>query len=215
MDSRYVEEMIRAIEVSDRIFSVSSKMIQMYHPDLIDSAGDLYTLMGWGVCRGAGRPVSNYTEDDTVFTACAGAAIYRRSVFDKIGFFDESHFAYLEDIDVGYRAMIYGYKNRFCASETIRPQQCLAELQKYAAFAADPEFHPITFGISGEIFIFLQNRIWNRLQKRNQRRNPWSVQMPQGSVSDGASRQLYPDRICPDTPHIRLCGRLAEKKIIA
>lgn len=48
MDSRYVEEMIRAIEVSDRIFSVSSKMIQMYHPDLIDSAGDLYTLMGWG-----------------------------------------------------------------------------------------------------------------------------------------------------------------------
>ena len=71
VDSRYVEEMIRAIEVSDRIFSVSSKMIQMYHPDLIDSAGDLYTLMGWGVCRGAGRPVSNYTEDDTVFTACA------------------------------------------------------------------------------------------------------------------------------------------------
>lgn len=68
VDSRYVEEMIRAIEVSDRIFSVSSKMIQMYHPDLIDSAGDLYTLMGWGVCRGAGRPVSNYTEDDTVFT---------------------------------------------------------------------------------------------------------------------------------------------------
>lgn len=119
VDSRYVEEMIRAIEVSDRIFSVSSKMIQMYHPDLIDSAGDLYTLMGWGVCRGAGRPVSNYTEDDTVFTACAGAAIYRRSVFDEIGFFDESHFAYLEDIDVGYRAMIYGYKNRFCASALV------------------------------------------------------------------------------------------------
>ena len=119
VDSRYVEEMLRAIEVSDRIFSVSSKMIQMYHPDLIDSAGDLYTLMGWGVCRGAGRPVSNYTEDDTVFTACAGAAIYRRSVFDKIGFFDESHFAYLEDIDVGYRAMIYGYKNRFCASALV------------------------------------------------------------------------------------------------
>lgn len=53
VDSRYVEEMIRAIEVSDRIFSVSSKMIQMYHPDLIDSAGDLYTLMGWGY---AGEP---------------------------------------------------------------------------------------------------------------------------------------------------------------
>ena len=119
VDSRYVEEMLRAIEVSDRIFSVSSKMIQMYHPDLIDSAGDLYTLMGWGVCRGAGRPVSNYTEDDTVFTACAGAAIYRRSVFDKIGFFDESHFAYLEDIDVGYRARIAGYDNIYCPAALV------------------------------------------------------------------------------------------------
>ena len=40
-------------------------------------------------------------------------------MFDEIGFFDESHFAYLEDIDVGYRAMIYGYKNRFCASALV------------------------------------------------------------------------------------------------
>ena len=100
VDPHYVEEMIKAIERSPRIFSVSSKMIQMYHPELIDSAGDLYTLLGWGVCRGTGRPVSNYTEADEIFTACAGAAIYRRSAFGKIGYFDENHFAYLEDIDV-------------------------------------------------------------------------------------------------------------------
>lgn len=46
-------------------------MIQMYHPDLIDSAGDLYTLLGWGVCRGSGRPINNYTKSDEIFTACA------------------------------------------------------------------------------------------------------------------------------------------------
>ena len=55
VDTRYVEEMVKAIEKSPKIFSVSSKMIQMYHPELIDSAGDLYTLLGWGVCRGCGR----------------------------------------------------------------------------------------------------------------------------------------------------------------
>ena len=118
-DPYYIEEMVRTIEKSPRIFSVSSKMIQMYHPELIDSAGDLYTLTGWGVCRGVGRPVSNYTETDEVFSACAGAAIYRRQVFEKIGLFDEKHFAYLEDIDVGYRARIFGYRNLYCPTALV------------------------------------------------------------------------------------------------
>ena len=119
VDPHYVEEMVGAIERSPRIFSVSSKMIQMYHPELIDSAGDLYTVIGWGICRGTGRPVTNYTKADEIFTACAGAAIYRRSAFEKIGYFDESHFAYLEDIDVGYRAKIYGYKNMYCPTALV------------------------------------------------------------------------------------------------
>ncbi|MCF2681464.1 glycosyltransferase family 2 protein [Faecalicatena contorta] len=119
VDPHYVEEMVRAIEKSPKIFSVSSKMIQMYHPDLIDSAGDLYTLVGWGVCRGNGRPISNYTEADEIFTACAGAAIYRRKVFSRIGYFDENHFAYLEDIDIGYRAKIYGYRNMYCPTALV------------------------------------------------------------------------------------------------
>lgn len=119
VDEHYVEEMVKAISRSPRIFSVSSKMIQMYHPDLIDSAGDLYTVIGWGVCRGTGRPVSNYTEPEEIFSACAGAAIYRRAVFKKIGYFDESHFAYMEDIDIGYRAKIYGYKNMYCPTALV------------------------------------------------------------------------------------------------
>lgn len=119
VDIQYVAEMIRAIESSKSVFSVSSKMIQMYHPGLIDSAGDQYTLMGWGVCRGTGRSITNYTKQDAVFTACAGAAIYRRSAFQKIGYFDESHFAYLEDIDIGYRAKIHGYKNLYCPTAIV------------------------------------------------------------------------------------------------
>ena len=119
VDAQYIEAMTKAIEASPRIFSVSSKMIQMYHPGLIDSAGDLYTLMGWGVCRGTGRSISNYTTPDRIFTACAGAAIYRRKVFQEIGYFDESHFAYLEDIDIGYRAQIYGYKNMYCPTALV------------------------------------------------------------------------------------------------
>lgn len=134
VDPHFVDEMRKAIEQSPRIFSVSSKMIQMYHPELIDSAGDLYTLPGWGVCRGVGRPVSNYSEADEIFSACAGASIYRRRVFQKIGYFDENHFAYLEDIDIGYRAKIYGYKNMYCPAALVRHVGSGTSGSKYNAF---------------------------------------------------------------------------------
>lgn len=107
----YVKEMVRAIEKSPKIFSVSPKMIQLYHKDLMDDAGDMYSLPGWAYQRGVGQSSKGYTKPCRVFSACAGAAIYRREVFEEIGGFDEAHFAYLEDIDVGYRARIFGYEN--------------------------------------------------------------------------------------------------------
>lgn len=110
----YVEELVRAIEASARIFSVSPKMVQMYHRDLMDDAGDMYSIMGWAYQRGVGQETERYDRPCHIFSSCAGAAIYRRQVFDEIGYFDELHFAYLEDIDVGYRAKIAGYYNRYC-----------------------------------------------------------------------------------------------------
>ena len=104
---------------SEKIFSVSSKMIQMYHPDLMDDAGDMSSVLGWAFQRGVGRPEKLYKKSCRVFTACAGAAIYRREVFETIGYFDEMHFAYLEDIDVGYRAKLYGYDNVFCPEAVV------------------------------------------------------------------------------------------------
>ena len=110
-DCHYIGEMIKAIERSPEIFSVSSKMIQLYDHSKMDDAGDMYSLLGWAYQRGLGRSSGGYSHPCRVFSACAGAAIYRREIFEKIGYFDEMHFAYLEDIDVGYRARIFGYEN--------------------------------------------------------------------------------------------------------
>ena len=115
----YVEALERAMDRSEKIFSVSSKMIQLYDHSKMDDAGDMYTLLGWAFQRGVGRPATGYNRSCSVFSACAGAAIYRREVFETIGYFDEMHFAYLEDIDVGYRAKIYGYKNVYCPSAMV------------------------------------------------------------------------------------------------
>lgn len=127
----YLEQAMRR---HARAFSVASKMIQLHHPELIDSAGDLYTVAGWAVPRGNGHPVSRYTHSCSVFSACAGAALYRREVFEKIGMFDERHFAYLEDVDIGYRARLYGYRNIYEPKAVVRHVGSGTSGSKYNAF---------------------------------------------------------------------------------
>ena len=118
-DEYFVAELVRALEQSPRIFSVSSKMIQMYAPQLMDDAGDMYSVLGWAYQRGVGQDIRRYRKSRRVFSACAGAAIYRREIFEEIGYFDEMHFAYLEDIDVGYRARISGDDNIYCPAAVV------------------------------------------------------------------------------------------------
>lgn len=105
----FVDALLHAIERDERIFAVGSKMLAWDRADLIDDAGDLYCVLGWAFARGKGKAASSYDTPAKVFASCGGAAIYRKSIFDQIGYFDEAHFAYLEDIDICYRARIYGY----------------------------------------------------------------------------------------------------------
>ena len=111
--SGFVEHLLHTIKKSTCIFSVEAKMIQYGDRTLLDSAGTYYNALGWAFARGRDDSVKKYNHRSRTFAACAGAAIYRRKVFDEIGYFDERHFAYLEDIDVGYRARIYGYENLY------------------------------------------------------------------------------------------------------
>ena len=108
-----VRDMDDSIEMGENPFSFSSKMIQFNNRDLIDDAGDEYTILGWTRKAGDGKPLDKYDEKREIFSSCGGAALYRRSVLDKIGLFDDKFFAYLEDMDLSYRAQINGYRNFF------------------------------------------------------------------------------------------------------
>ena len=130
----FVGELVNAIEESDDIFSVSSKMINFNDRSVMDDAGDLYSVFGWGFQQGVGQDIEKYNEPMDVFSACAGAAIYRKEVFAKIGKFDLKHFAYMEDMDVGYRARIYGYRNRYCPTAIVYHVGSGTSGSKYNAF---------------------------------------------------------------------------------
>lgn len=110
----FVRKLTEAIEEESRAFSVSAKMLSMKEPDRVDDAGDYYCALGWAFARGKGKAAAAYSKKTEVFAACAGAAIYRRELLLQLGCFDENHFAYLEDIDLAYRARIYGCRNLYC-----------------------------------------------------------------------------------------------------
>lgn len=118
-EAGFVRGLYDAIRENEKIFSVSAKMLMWDRPELIDDAGDRYCVLGWAYSRGKGRPAADYDKSVPVFSACGGAAIYRRSVFEEIGYFDEEHFAYLEDTDIGYRARIYGYENWYAPKAVV------------------------------------------------------------------------------------------------
>ena len=110
----FVKALEDAIEREEKCFSVSAKMVDLSDKSILDGAGDLYCALGWAFARGKGKKVQgNYEQRAEVFSACGGAVIYKKAVLDEIGIFDENHFAYLEDCDLGYRAQIYGYRNYY------------------------------------------------------------------------------------------------------
>ena len=119
IDKDCVRELELQLAGSQDIFSVGSKMINMNFPEKIDDAGDFYSALGWAFARGKDKPAEGYNKEGRIFASCGGGAIYRKSIFDKIGLFDEVHFAYLEDMDIGYRANIHGYRNMYAPKAVV------------------------------------------------------------------------------------------------
>lgn len=114
MQQGAIQQLVREIEKYPDVFSCQAKILQMQDCSKIDDGGDFYCALGWAFADGKGKPEKEYNNPREIFSACAGAALYRKNLLDEIGYFDEEHFAYLEDMDIGYRARLHGYKNRFC-----------------------------------------------------------------------------------------------------
>ena len=115
----FVEEMLAAIKRHRKAFSCGARMVQYHDRDRLDDAGNYYCALGWSFARGRGRDIHAFEKEEKIFAACAGAAIYRKKILDQIGLFDEEHFAYLEDVDIGYRARIYGYENWYAPEAVV------------------------------------------------------------------------------------------------
>lgn len=107
----WLEQLLAAADNSQRVGMVASKMLRAHRPDQIDSAGIAVDWAGiaWDRYGGAPDDPSEH-EPVEIFGPCGGAALYTRALLDDVGGFDPAFFAYLEDVDLAWRARLRGWR---------------------------------------------------------------------------------------------------------
>ena len=117
LEPRWLEELVRGLLEDDRAGSATGKLLRYDRRDVIDAAGDALTWPSACLNRGAGEiDRGQYDTPEPVFSACAGAALYRREALDAVGPFDVDFGSYLEDVDWGFRAQLRGFTARYVPS---------------------------------------------------------------------------------------------------
>ncbi len=110
VEERWLENLYKFINTHTEIGIATCKILSSdkHH---IDSTGDFYTTWGLPYPRGRSEEDSGQYDSLTeIFAASGGASLYRVQTLKQIGLFDESFFAYYEDVDLSFRAQLAGWK---------------------------------------------------------------------------------------------------------
>jgi GT2 family glycosyltransferase len=113
-------ELVRTLREHAEAGWAGAKLIDFHQRDIIDGAGDVYTWGGTAGRRGHGeKDRGQYDEPRSIFGACGGAALYRRSCLVDVGPFDEDFFAFYEDVDWNLRAQLAGFSCRYTPTAVV------------------------------------------------------------------------------------------------
>jgi len=111
-DSDWLHKLVQAANEHPEAGSFGSRIVLDRDPNIIDSAGVVTDVLGIAWDRHNAEPVGIDAAGE-IFGACAGAALYRKALLDEIGGFDPAFFAYLEDVDLAWRARWLGWTARY------------------------------------------------------------------------------------------------------
>jgi GT2 family glycosyltransferase len=111
VDPNFLNELVRVAKRDEKVGMVATKLLFYNNSNIINSVGTLIFKDGSAAHLG-GKEIDSgqYNQVIETFAPCAAAALYRSEMLKEIGLFDRDFFAYLEDVDLGWRARLNGWK---------------------------------------------------------------------------------------------------------
>ena len=132
-DAQWIAAAVATFEKSPRIGAVASKVVD-WDGLLVDYIGSAMTWFGMGYKPLTGQPLPTTpdVEQDVLF-GTGSAMFVRRDVYDELGGFDERYFMFFEDVDLGWRLNLKGYRYAY-APASIAFHKHHASMGSYGSF---------------------------------------------------------------------------------
>jgi len=105
----WLDAMVRALD-SRPDAGMCASQVRFFGEPRLDSAGMLVAADGSSKQRGFGRPPEDFPVAEETLFPSGSAALYRRTMLEELGGFDDGFFLYCEDTDLGLRARWAGWK---------------------------------------------------------------------------------------------------------
>ncbi|HEX8182890.1 MAG TPA: glycosyltransferase family 2 protein [Candidatus Saccharimonadales bacterium] len=109
-DPRWLERLVTFLD-SHQDYGAAASKVQDIKKNKLDSSGEFYSVWGLPYPRGRSNSnISRYDMDTEIFAASGAASLYRTKTIADVGLLDEDFFAYYEDVDLGFRMQLMGWK---------------------------------------------------------------------------------------------------------
>jgi len=89
---------------------MGASQVRFFGEPRLDSAAMLVAPDGSSKQRGHGKPPADFPVEEEALFPSGSAALYRRTMLEELGGFDDAFFLYCEDTDLGLRARWAGWK---------------------------------------------------------------------------------------------------------
>ena len=107
----WLENLLTGFDKHPDVGSTIGKILLFDERDKIHTAGDFVRTDGSPGNRGVWQfDKGQYDQEEFIMSGCGAAVAYRRSALEEVGFLDDSFYFSCEDVDLGWRLNLAGWR---------------------------------------------------------------------------------------------------------